>query len=81
MAIRFSGPKTCCGCRLFEDDPRQLERVFPAILVLSSWYGSTRGDSGLCTLKNTFQNPEAGCRFFEARGACFEPVADDVTQR
>ena len=81
MVDRFCQKATCSECQLFVDDPHQLERIFPGILVLSSGYGSTRGDSGICTLTDLFQYPEAGCRFFQARRGCFEPVAEDVTQR
>lgn len=80
MADRFSESKTCAQCRLFVDDPHQLERIFPGILVLSSCYGTARGDSGVCTLTDTFQYPEAECRYFEARTSRFEPVSADVTQ-
>lgn len=81
MADRFSQKATCSGCQLFVDDPRQLERVFRGILVLSSCYGSSRGNSGICTLTDRFQYPEAGCRFFQARSSCFEPVPENVTER
>ncbi len=63
------------------DDPHQLERAFPGILVLSSCYGSARGDSGICRLRDTFQYPESACRHFEARSFCFEPGPENVTRR
>jgi hypothetical protein len=81
MSDRFPEPHTCAECRLFIDDPQQLERMFPGILVLSSCYGSTRGDSGVCTVRDTFQVPEPGCDDFRPRDECFAAVAVDVTQR
>lgn len=72
------GP-TCQECRHFVDDPHQLERMLPGVLVLSSTYGSTWGDSGICTAFGTLQDPEAGCDVFDARpGRCGE-VPDCVT--
>jgi len=81
MADRFSGYGSCRQCRFFVDDPHQLERAFPGILVLSSMYGSTRGDSGICTLRDTFQGPETDCGLFRARVRRFGAVAGDVTRR
>ena len=60
---------SCQSCRYFEDDPHELERLFPSILILSSTYGSTRGDSGVCSVRDTFQYPEAACEAFAPRGA------------
>jgi hypothetical protein len=80
MIDRFPEPKTCAECRLFVDDPRQLERMFPGILVLSSCYSSARGDCGICTVRDLFQAPEVGCRDFEPRDPRFATVADDVTR-
>lgn len=60
------GP-TCRDCHHFVDDPHELERLLPGVLVLSSTYGSTWGDSGICAVFATLQDPEAGCDRFELR--------------
>ncbi len=58
---------SCQGCRHFEDDPHHLERLLPGILILSSTYGSSRGDSGVCSIRDTFQVPEEACEDFAPR--------------
>ena len=60
-------PATCCECRRFVDDPHALEKMFPAILILSSTYGSARGSNGVCLDRNTFQSPEPECEAFAPR--------------
>ena len=72
---------TCCDCRFFVDDSHELERMLPGVLVLSSTYGSARGDNGVCVVQETFQAPEARCDVFEAREPRFGPVAKHVTER
>jgi hypothetical protein len=56
-----------CGCCAhFVDDPRELERSLPGITILSSAWGSTRGDQGLCGLHDRFLQPVMSCpRFVE----------------
>lgn len=63
------------------DDPLLLERQLPGILVLSSTYGSTRGDSGICIVFGTLQDPEAACDRFEGRRDGTSPVPPWVTSR
>jgi hypothetical protein len=75
---RCDGP-TCLECRHFVDDPHTLERWLPGVLVLSSTYGSTWGDSGVCTVFATLQDPEAGCDRFEGRSDRFDAVPGPVT--
>jgi hypothetical protein len=58
---------TCAVCAYFLDDPLELERAFPGTIALSSAYGSTRGRSGICTLRNTFQDPIPACPDYLAR--------------
>jgi hypothetical protein len=72
---------TCRDCRFFVDDPYELERMLPGVLVLSSTYGSSRGDNGVCVVQETFQAPEARCDAFEPRASRFGPVANHVTER
>ena len=63
------------------DDPHQLERELVGILTLSSAYGSTRGDSGICRVFDTFQYPLADCIHHRPRDGCFDQVAGDVTRK
>jgi len=58
---------TCKKCRHFRDDPFELEKMFPSILILSSTYGSTRGSAGVCRIHETFHNPEPACSDFLSR--------------
>lgn len=74
-------PITCSSCQFFVDDPHALEKAFPGILILSSTYGSTRGDSGICEVRDTFQRPLPACEQFLSHDACFADVAADVTFR
>lgn len=48
------------------NDPAKFERTFPGFTVLSSAYGSTRADAGLCTKKDRI--------FLPSRKACKEFV-------
>ena len=79
MSDRCSELGSCGQCRFFVDDPHRLERIFPGILVLSSMYGSSRGDSGICTVRETFQAPESGCEQFEVRDGRFDDGSGRVT--
>lgn len=63
------------------NDPLQLERQLPGILVLSSAYGSTRGNSGICMVDGTLQDPEAGCDRFEGRQDGTRPLPPPMTCR
>ena len=45
----------CCGaCRFFAGTPAALERAVPGFNILSSAYGSVRGDTGLCERHDSF---------------------------
>ena len=58
----------CCGsCRFFDNDPRGLEKAFPGLTILGSAYGSSRGDAGLCSLKDLFLSPEHRCTEHEPK--------------
>jgi hypothetical protein len=63
------GAATCRDCVHFEDDPACLEAALPHMEILSSAWGSTRGDAGLCRALGRFHDPipAAGCPAFEAR--------------
>ncbi|HEX4040953.1 MAG TPA: hypothetical protein VHY10_04575 [Xanthobacteraceae bacterium] len=52
---RPNGHGQCCGaCRFFTGTPDALERAIPGLNILSSAYGSVRGDTGLCARHETF---------------------------
>ncbi|RLE29536.1 MAG: hypothetical protein DRJ61_14315 [Acidobacteria bacterium] len=65
--IKSTEVMTCKKCRHFRDDPLELEKMFPSILILSSTYGSTRGNAGVCWIHETFHNPEPACPDFLSR--------------
>jgi len=44
----------CGACRFFAGEPAALERAIPGLNILSSAYGSVRGDTGLCERHDTF---------------------------
>ena len=72
----------CCSCQYFLDDPTQLERELPGLTILSSAWGSTRGNAGLCSRYATWQDPVRECPAFKARVArVFPERAACVTER
>jgi hypothetical protein len=65
-----NGPRqapTCSKCRYFRNDPAELEKMFPGILILSSAYGSTRARAGVCDIHERFHDPEPACPEFSPR--------------
>ena len=80
MTQRNSRKGDCRDCRFFMDDPHELEWTLIGVLALSSTYGSARGDSGICSIHDTFQYPLTDCRHYRSRRQCFEVVCGDVTQ-
>ena len=68
-------PRRCGLCRHFVDDAAAFERMFPGILALSSGYGDTRGDQGVCRIHSRMLTPTMTCRQFSPReGAAAEPT-------
>ena len=58
----------CCRrCRHFEADPERIEALLPGLTILSSAYGSTRGDSGICLVRERLQDPGDSCDAFVPR--------------
>jgi hypothetical protein len=54
-------------CRFFAGTPAALERAIPGLNILSSAYGSTRGDTGLCERHDVFTTASSpACPQFEA---------------
>lgn len=56
---------TCRDCRYFNNDPAWLEKVFPGLNALSSAYGSSRGEAGVCSKRDLFLSPNKKCKYFE----------------
>jgi len=56
---------TCRDCKYFHNDPSWLERELPGLNALSSAYGSTRGENGICTKRDIYLSPIKKCRHFE----------------
>lgn len=73
---RAGGRRGCRVCRHFVDDCSSLEEMFPAVVILSSVHGCARGESGVCGVRGTYQDPEPACDAFEWRSA---EVAFSVT--
>jgi hypothetical protein len=57
----------CGACVHFSDDPRALEQTFVGMTILSSAWGDTRGDQGLCKLHDRFLQPVMRCPAFVGR--------------
>ncbi len=67
-------PGQCSDCQHFVDDPAELERALPGLLILSSAQGDSRGDQGICLAHERFLLPTMTCDRFEARAekyGCF----------
>ena len=58
----------CSQCVHCVDSPDGLERELPGLAILSSAYGSVRGDTSLCRFHNQFIRPGAACSGFEDWG-------------
>jgi hypothetical protein len=56
--------KRCGNCRPFEDDPAVLEELFKGIGALSSTRGDSRGDVGICRLRDQYLLPVHSCEDF-----------------
>ncbi len=59
----------CNECLHCEASPGRLEKLLPGLGILSSAYGSSRGDTALCQLHNQFLRPGPACSGFEERAA------------
>ncbi len=73
------GPGDCRWCREFLDDPQALEDALPGIYILSSAWGSTRGNSGICRVTGRFQQPQPACAHFRPRERRFVTGKGRVT--
>ncbi|OHE57786.1 MAG: hypothetical protein A2Z47_04585 [Thermodesulfovibrio sp. RBG_19FT_COMBO_42_12] len=55
---------TCRDCKYFNNDPAFLEKAFPGLNALSSAYGSTRGENGICSKRDLYLSPIKQCGDF-----------------
>ncbi len=65
----------CDQCIYLESSPGRLEKLLPGLSILSSAYGSSRGDTALCQLHDTFLRPGPACPGFKARAGEDSPPA------
>jgi hypothetical protein len=56
--------KRCGNCSHFADDPAVLEELFKGIGALSSTRGESRGDAGVCRLRDRYLLPMHSCEEF-----------------
>ena len=56
----------CGTCAHFCNDPAFLETVFKGLTSMSSGYGSTRGDDGICLLHDRHLSARASCAKYSA---------------
>jgi hypothetical protein len=60
----------CGACRFFIGTPAALERAVPGLNILSSAYGSVRGNTGLCERHDSFVTAATeACSAFNGRMA------------
>ena len=60
--------RRCGACRFFTGTPAALERAVPGLNILSSAYGSVRGNTGLCERHDSFvTNATEACPAFTDR--------------
>jgi hypothetical protein len=62
--------RRCGACRFFTGTPAALERALPGLNILSSAYGSVRGNTGLCERHDSFvTDATEACPAFAARAS------------
>jgi hypothetical protein len=54
----------CRACAHFRNSPAFLESIFPGMSAMSSAWGSTRAEDGLCLKHDRYLSADAGCRDF-----------------
>jgi hypothetical protein len=68
-----AGNGRCGACAHFCNDPGRLEEAFAGLTSLSSAYGSTSADDGLCLLHDRYLTARSWCARF-ARPEGLEPA-------
>jgi hypothetical protein len=68
-------PGRCETCRHFVDRPHDLEAQLVGLTILSSAFGDTRGDQGLCEVHRQLLTPKLSCLHFSPRdgGSALRP--------
>lgn len=56
---------SCLFCAHFRNEPAELESAMAGLVCLSSAYGSTRADDGLCRKHHRYVNANARCDDFD----------------
>ena len=51
----------CRACAYFRNSPAFLESIFPGMSAISSAWGSTRAEDGLCLKHDRYLSADAGC--------------------
>jgi hypothetical protein len=54
----------CRACVHFRNSPAFLEAIFPGMSAMSSAWGSTRAEDGLCLKHDRYLSADAGCADF-----------------
>jgi hypothetical protein len=58
--------RECRACRHFRNDAKFLEAAFPGLTAMSSAFGSTRADDGICLRHDRYLGARASCADFSA---------------
>ena len=58
--------RECRACRHFRNDAKFLETAFPGLTSMSSGFGSTRADDGICLRHDRYLGARASCADFSA---------------
>ena len=58
--------RECRNCRHFRNDAKFLETALPGLTAMSSGYGSTRADDGICLLHDRYLGAHSTCADFSA---------------
>jgi hypothetical protein len=61
------GEVQCGDCEHFDNTPRMLEETFKGINALSSVYGCSRGDAGICRFHSRYLLPIHSCPDFQPK--------------
>jgi len=56
--------RECRACRHFRNDAKFVETAFPGLTAMSSAFGSTRADDGICLRHDRYLGARASCADF-----------------
>jgi len=63
---KASAQNRCGSCLHFRNDPAFLEAAFKGLTSMSSGYGSTRGEDGICLLHDRYLSARSSCAKYSA---------------